>query len=112
MACQAPLSMGILQARILEWVAMPSSRGSSAPRDQTQVSCIVGRFFIDLATREAHLYVLILIHWFYLIMIINFSVVILNSFLGQSFSTDKRQMEAVGGRNIVSGYISLSHGIL
>ena len=38
--------MGILQARILEWVAMPSSRGSSQLRDQTQVSCIVDRFFI------------------------------------------------------------------
>ena len=37
-ACQAPLSMGILQARTLEWVAMPSSRGSSQPRDQTCVS--------------------------------------------------------------------------
>ena len=36
-AHQAPLSMGILQARILEWVAMPSSRRSSQPRDQTQV---------------------------------------------------------------------------
>ena len=35
---QAPLPMGILQARILEWVAMPSSRGSSQPRDWTQVS--------------------------------------------------------------------------
>ena len=34
-ASQAPLSMGILQARILEWVAMPFSRGSSWPRDQT-----------------------------------------------------------------------------
>ena len=44
-ACQASLSMGILQARILEWVAMPSSRGSSRSRDQTQVSCIAGRFF-------------------------------------------------------------------
>ena len=32
MACQAPLSTGILQARRLEWVAMPSSRGSSQPR--------------------------------------------------------------------------------
>ena len=31
--CQAPWSMGILQARILEWVAKPSSRGSSQPRD-------------------------------------------------------------------------------
>ena len=36
-AHQASLSMGILQARILEWVAMPSSRGSSQLRDQTQV---------------------------------------------------------------------------
>ena len=36
---------GILQARILEWPAMPSSRGSSQPRDQTQVSFIAGRFF-------------------------------------------------------------------
>ena len=38
-ARQAPLSMGILQARILEWVAMPYSRGSSWPRDQTHVLC-------------------------------------------------------------------------
>ena len=37
-ALQAPLSMGILQARILEWVPMPSSRGSSRPRDRTGVS--------------------------------------------------------------------------
>ena len=32
---QAPLSLGILQARILEWVAMPSSRGSCRPKDRT-----------------------------------------------------------------------------
>ena len=38
-ACQASLYMGILQAKVLEWVAMPSSRGASRPRDQTQVSC-------------------------------------------------------------------------
>ena len=38
---QAPLSMEILQARILEWVAVQSSRGSSQPRDQTQVSFTV-----------------------------------------------------------------------
>ena len=44
---------GILQARILEWVAMPFSRGSSQPRDRTQVSHIAGRFFIIWATREA-----------------------------------------------------------
>ena len=34
----------ILQAGILEWVAIPFSRGSSRPRDQTHVSCIAGRF--------------------------------------------------------------------
>ena len=41
--------MGILQARILDGVAMPSSRGSSQPRDQTQVSHIAGRFFYCLS---------------------------------------------------------------
>ena len=44
---------GILQARILEWVAFPFSRGSSQPRDRTQVSCIAGRFFTSWSTREA-----------------------------------------------------------
>ena len=43
---------GILQARILEWVAVPFSRGSSQPRNRTQVSCIAGRFFTSWATRE------------------------------------------------------------
>ena len=38
-ACRCPLSIGFLQTRILEWVAMPSSRGSSQPRSQTHVSC-------------------------------------------------------------------------
>ena len=45
--------MGILQARILEWVAMPSSKGSSQPRDQTQVSYIAGGFFTNWVIREA-----------------------------------------------------------
>ena len=36
---------GIPQARILEWAAIPFSRGSSRPRDQTQVSSLAGRFF-------------------------------------------------------------------
>ena len=44
---------GILQARILEWVAFPFSRGSSQPRYQTQVSHIAGGFFTSWATREA-----------------------------------------------------------
>ena len=44
---------GILQARILEWVAFSFSRGSSQARDRTQVSCIAGGFFTSWATREA-----------------------------------------------------------
>ena len=47
---------GILQARILEWLAVPFSRGSSQPRDWTQVSRIAGRFFTSWATREAQEY--------------------------------------------------------
>ena len=58
-ACQAPLSMGILRARILGWVAMPSSRGSSQLRDQNQVSCIAGKFFTVWAIREAYIYIYI-----------------------------------------------------
>ena len=47
---QAPLSKTGLQARILEWVAIPFSRRSSQSRDQTQVSCIADRFFTIPAT--------------------------------------------------------------
>ena len=43
---------GVLQARILEWVAVPFCRGSSQPRDQNQVSRIAGRFFIVWAMRK------------------------------------------------------------
>ena len=43
--CQAPLSMGFLQARILEWVAIATFRGSSRLKDRTSVSCVsrIGR---------------------------------------------------------------------
>ena len=44
---------GILQARILQWIALPISRGSSQSWDRTQVSHIAGGFFISWATREA-----------------------------------------------------------
>ena len=47
---------GILQARKLKWIAMPSSRGSSQPRDWTRVSCPARRFFNVWATRKAHEY--------------------------------------------------------
>ena len=49
-ACQAPPSMGFFQARILEWVASSFSKGSSQPRDQTQVSNTAGRLFTVWAT--------------------------------------------------------------
>ena len=57
MDCTPPGSSvhGILQARILEWVASPFSRGSSQPRDQNWVSCTAGRFFTIWATREARI---------------------------------------------------------
>ena len=53
----SPLSSSvhrILLARILEWVAITFSRGSSQPRDWTQVPCTAGRFFTIWATREVH----------------------------------------------------------
>ena len=55
MDCSLPGSSvrGNLQARILKWLAIPFSRGSSQPRDQTQVSCIAAKFLTIWATREA-----------------------------------------------------------
>ena len=47
---------GVLQARILQWVAFPFSRGSSQPRYQTQVSHIAVRFFTSWTTRETQEY--------------------------------------------------------
>ena len=55
MDCSLPGSSvhGILQARILEWVAIPFSKGCSQPTDRTQVSCIADGFFTIGAAREA-----------------------------------------------------------
>ena len=78
MDCSLPHSSvrGIFQARVLEWVAISFSRGSSQPRDRTWVSHIVGRRFTILTTREVHFllqgifpnqgynpHVLCLLHW-------------------------------------------------
>ena len=54
MDCSLPGSFvdGIFQARILEWVVISFSRGSSQPRDRTQVFCTAGRLFTIWATRE------------------------------------------------------------
>ena len=58
MDCSLPGSSvhGILQARLLEWVAVPVSRGSSQPRNRTQVSHIAGGSFTVWATKEAQEY--------------------------------------------------------
>ena len=55
MDCSPPGSSvhGILQAKILEWVAISFSRGSAQPRNWTWVSCITGGFFAEMVTREA-----------------------------------------------------------
>ena len=55
MDCGLPGSLvhGIFQARVLEWVAISFSRGSSLPSDRTRISCIVGRRFTIWATRKA-----------------------------------------------------------
>ena len=80
--CSPPGSSvhGILQARILEWVAISFSRGSSQPRDRTQVSRIAGRRFNLWATREAWC---ICIHVFVCIIGNNFSFMVLLSRLKQ-----------------------------
>ena len=56
MDCSSPGSSvhGISQARILEWIAISSSTGSSQPRDQTQVSCLAGRFFTTEPPGKPH----------------------------------------------------------
>ena len=61
--CNPPGSSvhGILQARILEWVTIPFSRGSSRPRNQTQVSCITGRRFTVWASRGAYTHYLFIV---------------------------------------------------
>ena len=57
MDCSPPGSCvhEIFQARILDWVAISLSRGSSWPRNWTRVSCIADRFFTGWTTREAHI---------------------------------------------------------
>ena len=54
---------GILQARILEWVAFPFSRGSSPHRNWTRVSCVAGRYFTNWAMREAVTFILLVSMW-------------------------------------------------
>ena len=64
MDCNPPGSFvhGILQARILEWIAIPFSRGSSWPRDQARVSCIAGRCFTPEPPGKPYIYINITIN--------------------------------------------------
>ena len=67
--CSPPGSSvhGILQARILEWIAFSFSRGSSQPRDWTWVSCVADRFFTFWATGKTfNTYVCVLVAYSYL----------------------------------------------
>ena len=61
---------GIFQARVLEWIAISFSGGSSQLRNQTWVSCIANRFFTDWAMRETRIFLLLTNHqvqsaWFH-----------------------------------------------
>ena len=58
--------LAIFQTRMVEWVAYPFSRGSSQPRDWTQVSCLAGGFFTNWAIRESH--IIPLIYLFHLVI--------------------------------------------
>ena len=80
MDCSLPGSSchGILQARVLEWVAIPFSRGSSWPRDQIWVFHIAGRFIIIWATRETLLIACICLYkmnQFWSISLINIPII-------------------------------------
>ena len=74
--CSPPGSSvhGILQARILEWVAIPFSRGSAQPRDQIWVSCTAVRFFTVELPVSSHLVVALLFCWWFPLLHESFSV--------------------------------------
>ena len=80
-ARQAPLSMGILQARTLEWDAMPSSRRSSRPRDQTLISCTADRFFTAEPPgkhRYIYSYICIFYSYIYILYVVLFNCSIIH----------------------------------
>ena len=87
----------ILQTRMLEWVAIPSSRGSSWPRDRTWISCLAGRF---LTTSHLEL-PYICIGWSNFIIFTNFlSEFILISYLSTVLSNDPRCSWEKGGPSV------------
>ena len=89
LSCSLPGSSvhGIPQARILEWVAMPSSRGLSWPRDQTWVSHTAGRFFTVWAKREAHVTHTTILNYGNCVHLYLFSIRFINLCLGFAFNS-------------------------
>jgi len=94
-----------LQARILEWVAISSSRGSLCPRDRAWVSCIAGGFFTVLATREACLYYQFT-HWYIILHSIYSKWYANSSTAGRAFSSSQ------GNRSILQMDCHTEHPVL
>ena len=103
---------GILQARILEWVSISFSRGSSQPRNRAWVFCIAGRFFTNWAIREAviqgkqtkekknHLWNLWELNWIYLQAGI-LEWVSISFSRGSSQPRDWSQVSCIAGRRFI-----------
>ena len=89
-AHRAPLSMGFLKARILEWVAMTSSRRSSQPRDRTWVSCIAGTFFTteppgkSFALNRIHI-IWTHLNWSFKFFLLNIKTILMNNLIYLTF---------------------------
>ena len=89
---------GILQARTLERVAMPSSRRSSQPRDRTQVSCFAGGFFVigpQGKPKNTGVSILSLLQWIFLTQEVNQL-----SYIAGGFSTSWATREALPSQNV------------
>ena len=105
---------GILQARILQWVAIPFSRVSSQPRDQTQVSHTAGRFLAIWATGEAPVFIYCNIIIIITSVLVNTSITSHNDHFKECFFSPTVQGKA-SGRNLViptlvmCSYLSFNH---
>ena len=104
MVCSPPgfSVCGILQARLLEWVGIPFSRGSPWPRDETQVSYTAGRFFAVCTTREAQCQLEIVKDIFTMLVFLGgkYSVFPLKMMLVMGFS----QMSFIRWKNLLRFY--------
>ena len=89
MDCSPPDSSvhGSLQARILEWVALPFSRGSSQPRDGTSVSCIAGGFLTIHTTWEAQIHVYVKLN--------PFAGHLKHNMVNQRYSNEKKKIKRI-----------------